>query len=126
MSSQKEDSSILNKIIWLLRFTIILTILYGLLKGEWETFFISLLALALSALPLVIEKKYRIELPIEFELIIVGFIYFAVFLGEVGDAYDTFFWWDAVLHVNSGIVLAFAGFLPLCTAEVNSKRVHSS
>lgn len=78
---------------------------------QWEILAFSILALGLTFLPEVIERRFRIFLPVEFDLVIVIFIYASIFLGAVGDAYERFYWWDAVLHMASGAILAYAGFL---------------
>ena len=40
-------------------------------------------------------------------------MYASAFLGEVGGAYERFWWWDALLHVSSAVVLGFGGLLLL-------------
>ena len=73
----------------------------------------SILALVLSFIPEVIETTYKLTLPIEFDLVIVIIIYMSIFMGEIFDAYENFFWWDAALHITSGVVLSFAALLIL-------------
>ncbi len=114
-SANKKEARIQIFILWWLRAIVALAIAWGLLNGEWEVFFISIVSLGLTFTPEVIKKKYNILLPIEFDMIIVGFIIAAVFLGEVGDTYEKFWWWDGVLHFISGAILAFAGYLALYT-----------
>ncbi len=71
--------------------------------------------------PELIESRVKIELPAEFDLAIVGFLYMSIFLGEAINAYETFWWWDAVLHTGSGVILSFAGFLLLYTKVKQGK-----
>lgn len=104
---------VLHILLLFLRLSMLLITVWALLGGAWETFFISLLAIALSFTPEIIETRYRIELPIEFDMVIVVFMYLSVFIGETFDAYERFFWWDAMLHTASGVVLGFGGFLLL-------------
>lgn len=108
-------------IVWSLRALIVIAINWALVSGEWETFFISIMALVITFMPEAIKKSYKIRLPIEFDIIMVVFIFASVFLGEVVDAYENFLWWDAVLHLTSGIVLSYAGFLILYTLYFQQK-----
>lgn len=105
----------------ILRLSIIVSIIWAFLVGNWEAFFINILAIVLTFIPHAIEKQYSINLPIEFHLVIVLFIYLSMFLGETFDAYERFFWWDAMLHTVSGIVLSFAGFMILYILHVQKK-----
>ena len=112
---------IIHLILLFLRVSIGLIILWAFLNGDWESFFISILALVLTFIPEMIETKYKMELPIEFDIAIVGFIYLSVFVGETFDAYERFFWWDAMLHTASGVVLGFCGFLILYILQRQGK-----
>jgi len=73
--------------------------------------FSSSLILILTFLPYLFERTYRVNLPIEFEFVIILFLYASLFLGEIHAYYTKFWWWDVVLHTSSGIALGFAGFL---------------
>jgi len=96
-----------------LRATIVLAIISATLNMQWTVLFVSSLALILTFLPALFERNYKIFLPAEFEIIIVAFIYTAIFLGEVHSYYTKFFWWDIVLHAISSMVFGFIGFLIL-------------
>ncbi len=108
-------------ILWSLRLIIVLAAVWGLITGEWEAFFISVMALVLTFIPELLSRKYKIVIPIEYNIVLALFIFASVVLGEVGDAYERFWWWDAVLHVISGVVLAMAGFLILYTLKHQGK-----
>jgi len=97
----------------LMRLFIILALIGAILEKDLTILFISILVLALTFLPSFIEKNYKIYLPIEFELIIIIFMYASLFLGEVKSYYTLFWWWDAILHIGSGIAFGFIGFLVL-------------
>lgn len=74
---------------------------------------LSLAILILTFLPSFIAKNYKINIPAEFEFIIVIFISSSLFLGETKDFYTKFWWWDIILHSISGVLLGFIGFLSL-------------
>ena len=97
----------------LIRLFIIIALVGAVLEKDWTILFISILVLALTFLPSLIEKNYKIHLPVEFELVIIIFIYASLFLGEVKSYYTIFWWWDLILHAGSGIAFGFIGFLIL-------------
>lgn len=90
-------------------------------QREWSALGITVLAIILTQLPRWLERRFQVTFPIEFSLVIVLFTYLSTFLGEVGDAYERFWWWDGVLHMASGVVFGFGGFLVLYTLYVQAK-----
>ncbi|MDA1038175.1 MAG: hypothetical protein O2877_00625, partial [bacterium] len=79
---------------YLLRASIVFAIIWGIIHAQWTLSFASLVTLLTSFLPNALEHTFKIALPIEFELIIIAFIYATLFLGEIGDFYQAFWWWD--------------------------------
>ncbi len=104
-----------------LRIVILLALISALANTRWTVAFVSGLALLMTFLPSLFERNYRISLPAEFEIVIVLFIYTAIFLGEVHGYYTRFWWWDLILHASSGIVLGFIGFLMLYVLYAEKK-----
>jgi hypothetical protein len=111
---------------YLLSLSLIIAIISSAWTGNWEVLFISTVTLLLFYLPAVIEKQLHIHLPVEMEFVIVLFVYAALFLGEVKGYYTAFWWWDVVLHIGSGIVLGFAGFIILFSLYTRDKVAASS
>ncbi len=66
--------------------------------------------LVLTALPLVLGRRFDVRIPAEFELVAVLFIFLSLFMGWVHGYYLRFAWWDAALHVGSGLALGVLGF----------------
>lgn len=94
-----------------LKILIALGLVWALINKDWtNSIFIALIFL-LTYLPRLVKKKYKIYLPIEFELFIVSFIFLSLFLGEVYSYYHKIWWWDLYLHTVSGFLLGIAGFL---------------
>lgn len=110
-------------ILTLLRLSIVVAAGVAVVLGQWELLFFSVIALLLSYTPLLIERNYRIDLPVEYEVIIVLFVYAAMFLGEAENFYQRFWWWDLFLHGLAGALLAFTGFMVLYTLYVRKKLV---
>jgi hypothetical protein len=88
---------------------------------EWGAFLFSLLALVFMFLPELIKSRAKVRLPIEFDLVLVGFMYASVFLGKAGAAYERFWWWDAALHTSAGFILAYIAFLVLYIKVLQKK-----
>lgn len=110
-----KNKSIIDKVQFFVSFfiraTIIIAIITSIINSRWAVLFVSSLAFILTFLPAIIEKRYMVYLPTEFEIMIVLFVYAALFLGEVHGYYTKYWWWDIILHTGSGIALGFIGFL---------------
>ncbi len=96
-----------------MRATIVAALIFGAFNGQWLIVFISVLSLVGMFLPAIIEKNFRIVLPAEMELAVMIFIYVALFLGNVRDYYERFWWWDHIMHTAAGVVLGLFGFMIL-------------
>lgn len=107
------DDRIQYALIVLIRISLVVAAVWLGFQRDWGSLAITVLAFALTGTPRLLENRFKVTLPIEFSMVIVAFVYLSTFLGEVGDAYERFWWWDGLLHVASGVVLGFAGFLIL-------------
>ncbi len=108
-----DADAIQNFVIAALRISIVGAIASSAWHHQYLLLFASSAILLLTFVPHYFENKTKIDLPMEFELIIIGFIYATLYLGEIHAYYTKFWWWDVVLHTGSGIALGFAGFLIL-------------
>jgi uncharacterized membrane protein YjdF len=55
--------------------------------------------------------RMPVEMPSEIQIVAVLFVFATLFLGEVHDYYERFWWWDMVLHTTSGLLLGMVGFM---------------
>lgn len=62
------------------------------------------------------------EIPAEFHLTSVVFIFASFYLGEVQDFYHRLWWWDIALHTTAGLLMGMLGFLLVYVLN-ESKRV---
>ena len=77
--------------IWFVRITLLIALFRALISENWYIFGIVLFALLLTFFAFIIEKRYKIDIPIEFEIGIVLLIYGSIFLGELrGQAFGRF------------------------------------
>ena len=117
MSFFPKDFDIIDKIqlavSYVIRLVLLLAVVEAIIFQNWTVLFVSLLVLFITFLPALIQRNYKIHLPIELEFIVAVFVYAAIFLGEARGYYIKIWWWDIALHALSGIVFAFVGFLAL-------------
>jgi hypothetical protein len=100
---------------------IVLAVGFAIIEQNYFVIFIGLLSLFLTFLPYVFERRYKIDLPAEFEIIITLFLYLSLFVGIGQDFYYKIWWWDILFHGFSGVALGFAGFLILYVFYKNGK-----
>jgi hypothetical protein len=82
-------------------------------EGKSRLIFNALMAfvlLMLTLIPSFLEKKLKIDIPSVMEIIFLVFSVLAFLLGEIGDFYIKFKWWDSMLHTMSGVLLGCVGF----------------
>lgn len=103
------------------RILLILAIFITIYMGSWLNLFIAILALFLTHLPYVIANKWKIYLPPEMQLTILLFLFGSMFLGELNNFYERFWWWDVMLHTMSGVILGYTGFALVFTLNSEEK-----
>jgi hypothetical protein len=109
----KEKKYLKKSLEFVIKLSLIIAIIESSLSKDWIVIFVTSLTFILILTPKLFEKKYKIDIPEELEIIAVIFIYCAIFLGEVHGYYTRFWWWDTILHTVSGIVLGLIGFIIL-------------
>lgn len=83
----------------------------GFVRGEYSVTFVGLGTLLLTFVPIYSGRWLHIDLPIGFVGAIAAFLCATLLLGEVGDFYEKYWWWDIALHVGSAIGLGFLGVI---------------
>ncbi len=100
-----------NIVVYLIWLFLLGEVLVSLWLGRWAGAFVAAFTLGLTFLPMLFEERLGIHLPITFAAMIVVFVFATLFLGEVGDFYERFWWWDVVLHSGSAIGFGLIGFV---------------
>lgn len=59
---------------------------------------LALICLAIHYIISFIANKKNLHLPSSFQLFGVTFIFLAIYLGEIHNFYNRFWWWDLILH----------------------------
>lgn len=83
----------------------------ALVEARWSLAFVSVSTFALSMVPVLVQRRLGIRLPVRFFGWIVVFVFATIFLGEAFDFYGRFWWWDVVLHGGSALAFGLIGFL---------------
>ncbi|MBT8458257.1 MAG: hypothetical protein KJN60_01145 [Boseongicola sp.] len=83
----------------------------ALFTQQWSNAFVTIVALGLTLLPTVFSNRFHIQLPLSFLAAISLFFFSTLFLGEIFDFYNKFWWWDVLLHGSSAVGFGIIGFL---------------
>lgn len=86
-------------------------VLVALWRQQWFVAFITTGIVVITLVPLLLERRFRVHIPPQFQLLAIAFVFASLFLGEVHGYYTRFWWWDALLHSASGFILGILGFL---------------
>jgi uncharacterized membrane protein YjdF len=93
-----------------------------MLDQRWLSLFLVTLIISTLFAPILFRNKLQLEIPVEFHLTAVIFIFASFYLGEVQDFYFRYWWWDIALHATAGLLMGILGFLLVYVLN-ESKRV---
>ena len=94
-----------------LQLTLLIGVVLAVVQGRWLAAITTTGIIIVTLLPLLLGRRFAVQIPAEFEVLAVVFVYASLFLGEVHGYYVRFWWWDVILHVGSGFLLGLLGFL---------------
>lgn len=109
LSGRRE--SIHRKLGAFLQGLLFLGVVAAVWEGRWPTATFTTVIIGLTLVPRLLERRLRVFVPPEFELLAIAFVFATLFLGEVRAFYTRFWWWDLVLHASSAFLLGIVGFL---------------
>lgn len=107
-----KNSKLAIGIAILFEIILLITCIVSIASKEWNTFFMSILAIVSIFLPFIvtyIANKKKILLPSSFQLISLIFILLAQYFGEIKKFYSMFWWWDLFLHGIFGSYMVIIG-----------------
>lgn len=84
--------------------------IFLLFNQRWLAMFLTSLIIATLLSPLIFRHQMNVEIPAEFHIAAVIFIFASLYLGEIQGFYQAFWWWDMVLHTSAGLLLGIVGF----------------
>lgn len=97
-----------TKLIWLM---LAFEFVAGLFTARYSVSFLALGTFVLTLVPFIVVRQFDVYVPRRFMGAIIFFIFATLFLGEVFDFYNRYWWWDVVLHGGSAIGFGLIGFL---------------
>lgn len=103
-----SEQTWLARLIWLSLFAVAL---WAVLEWQLELAFVALGTLAVSVVPVFAAKWADVEVPPSFIAAVVFFVAATLFLGEVFDFYERFWWWDIAMHASSAVGFGLVGFV---------------
>ncbi len=102
----------------------LVVLLHGVITGRWDRVLTGVLCLLLFLVPPFVERGFSLQLPAALEISAYLFVFCAGVLGEIGDFYQRFPAWDAMLHAANGFLFAGFGFCLFSLFE-NRRRVQT-
>lgn len=93
-----------------------------LIDKFWLSAFLVTLIIATLLSPVIFRKKMEMEIPAEFHLAAVVFVFASLYLGEIQGFYHRFWWWDIALHTSAGLLMGIVGFFLVYLLN-ESKRI---
>lgn len=96
-------------------------LVFLLLNAQWMSAALVIAIMLLVLAPTILGHRLPVSVPSEFQLMAVGFVFAALFLGEVRDYYARIWWWDIALHTSSGLLLGVLGFLLVYLLNENER-----
>ena len=100
-----------RRLSFFLKFSLFVGALLMAWEGRYQAMAEILVILLITFLPILLGKRFDVTIPHGFETLAVIFLYASLFLGEFGDYYNRFWWWDIVLHSGAAFLLGILGFL---------------
>jgi len=103
--------SIHRRLCYVLQGILFLELLAALWQKNWLPAFTAGGIIFVTFIPFLVERRFRVHIPPQLQLMGVTFVFASLFLGEVRGYYTRFWWWDIALHTASGLLLGIVGFL---------------
>lgn len=96
---------------WAIWTILVVDAVFATVTQRWSGLFIALSAFLITLMPAIFVSRFRIRLPSSFLGAISIFVFCTLFLGEVYDFYEKYWWWDVLLHGGSAVGFGLIGFL---------------
>src|SRR3546814_1964472 len=71
------------------------------IEQQWVHVFLVAGIMLTMAMPVVLKARFSVQIPPEVQILAILFGFAALFLGEVRDYYERFWWWDLILHATA-------------------------
>jgi len=92
-----------------------------MMDRQWMHVFLVVGIMAVILLPILLKPHLPVHVPHEVQIFAIGFVFSTLFLGEVRDYYERFWWWDLLLHGTAGLLLGILGFMIVYVLNENER-----
>ena len=125
--SKKRDAPKVVRVIVLnlIRLLLIVAFMGGIYNGRQLIVMVSIIAFIITFLPKIVKILLGIDLPAQFEVIIILFIYGALFSGRVHGLYTGFWWWSILLNIVLASAFGLVG-LAVMYSLYKTDRIHGN
>lgn len=106
---------------WFMKLLMVLLLPVELYKGEYLFSILLVFSVALSLIPSLLEKSYRVTLPFELDLLITLSIFLNTFMGEGLNFYQKVWLYDKALHIYGSAVVGLLAFVVVYTLNYTRK-----
>ncbi|NND00216.1 MAG: hypothetical protein HKN85_08545 [Gammaproteobacteria bacterium] len=90
-------------------------------EKQWQSGFLILIIALLILSVTVFSNRLAVQIPSEFQVFALVFVFAALFLGEIRSYYDKIWWWDIALHSTAGLLMGVFGFLLVYILNASEK-----
>jgi len=80
-------------------------------ERQWMHVFLVVGIMVVMLSPVFLRARLPIKIPYEVQIVAIAFVFATLFLGEIRDYYERFWWWDLALHGTAGLLLGILGFM---------------
>src|SRR3989344_1123715 len=91
------------------RIILVLALIGAYRNGRPLVLLISAFAFLITFLPEILDRKFGVRIPADFEVFIILFIYGTLFFGVSRGFYEKYWWWDIILNLGASIAFGFIG-----------------
>ncbi|MCB1626923.1 MAG: hypothetical protein KDI48_04275 [Xanthomonadales bacterium] len=108
-------------VVWLLVAVMAIEAIVAGWLGRWLQLLVVLAVMGLTLAPLALSRRFAVHVPPQFQVLVIAFVFAALYLGEVRGYYTRYWWWDIALHTSSGALLGILGFLLVYVLNENRR-----
>ena len=94
-----------------IRLFLVGALVFSASSRQWSVAFVSVWTLLISYVPTVLSRRLGVQLPVQLLALITLFVFATLFLGEVWDFYERYWWWDVALHGGSAMAFGLMGVI---------------
>lgn len=106
---------------WFMKLLMVLLLPVELYKGDYLFSILLVFSVALSLIPSLVERSYKVTLPFELDLLITLSIFLNTFMGEGLDFYQKVWLYDKALHIYGSAVVGLLAFVVVYTLNYTRK-----